>query len=300
METSVYNSATKLKAILDANGLHMQKKFGQNFLIDENVRRKLVDILNLDFKKTVWEIGPGLGSMTSLLLQTGAEVVAFEIDRGFIKILHEIFDSYKNFKLVEGDVLKTWKEELLTKKPNVFFGNLPYNIAATLILDTIEKGVIFDECLITVQKEVADRFCASVGKDYSVASVLVQAFYETANIQTIGASCFFPPPNVLSKAILLTKTEKYAKQITGREKLFFSLVKGLFASRRKTLKNNFQAWFKKNLKEQIIASELSDFIDKILSSEMQRRRAETLTVQDFVDISGMLAESFKARDLHCF
>lgn len=293
METSIYNSPAKLKAILDAHGLHMQKKFGQNFLIDENIRNKLVDILNLDSKKTVWEIGPGLGSMTSLLLQTGAEVVAFEIDRGFIKILYEIFNNYKNFKLVEGDVLKTWQREVLIKKPDVFFGNLPYNIAATLILDTIEKGVIFDDCLVTVQKEVADRFCASVGGDYSVASVLVQAFYETTSIQTIGASCFFPQPNVLSKAIRLTKTEKYTSQIAGREKLFFSLVKGLFAARRKTLKNNLQVWLKKNLKEKSYTIDVPELIDKILSLEMQRRRAETLAVQDFVDISKKVAKSFQ-------
>ncbi|MEL3908756.1 MAG: 16S rRNA (adenine(1518)-N(6)/adenine(1519)-N(6))-dimethyltransferase RsmA [Treponemataceae bacterium] len=293
METSIYNSSAKLKAILDAHGLHMQKKFGQNFLIDENIRNKLVDILNLDSKKTVWEIGPGLGSMTSLLLQTGAEVVAFEIDRGFIKILYEIFNNYKNFKLVEGDVLKTWQREVLIKKPDVFFGNLPYNIAATLILDTIEKGVIFDDCLVTVQKEVADRFCASVGGDYSATSVLVQAFYETTSIQTIGASCFFPQPNVLSKAIRLTKTEKYTSQIAGREKLFFSLVKGLFAARRKTLKNNLQVWLKKNLKEKSYTIDVPELIDKILSLEMQRRRAETLAVQDFVDISKKVAKSFQ-------
>lgn len=288
MEPSIYNSPAKLKEILNANGLHMQKKFGQNFLINETIRTHLVSRLQLTPQSTVWEVGPGLGSMTDLLLKTGAEVVAFEIDKGFIKILHSYFDHYENFTLVEGDVLRTWKKQLAVKKPDCFFGNLPYNIAATLILDTIENGVVFSEMLITVQKEVADRFCAKVGEDYSAASVLVQAFYDTASVQTIAPSCFFPQPNVVSKAISLKKTTQYTEQLAGNEKLFFSLVKGLFASRRKTLKNNFHAWLKIN-------GYPSEYLDAVFTPELQARRAETLTVQDFVDAANRLAKAVKDR-----
>ena len=284
METSIYNSPARLREILNANGLHMQKKFGQNFLIDENIRKKLVASLNATSESTIWEVGPGLGSMTDLLLKTGADVVAFEIDKGFIKILHNNFSGLENFTLVEGDVLRTWKKQLAVKKPDYFFGNLPYNIAATLILDTIENGVIFDECLVTVQKEVADRFCAKVGDDYSAASVLVQAFYETESIQTIGASCFFPQPNVVSKAISLKKTSFYTTQFSGSEKLFFSLVKGLFATRRKTLKNNLQTWLKVN-------EHPVELLDEVLSPELQTKRAETLTVQDFADLTNAIKKA---------
>lgn len=276
-EPSIYNSPATLKKILDGNGLSMQKKFGQNFLIDEGIRKKLVALLELRKGKTVWEIGPGLGSMTSLLVKTGAEITAFEIDKGFIKLLHVIFDDAENFHLIEGDVLKNWFKESQKQRPDVFFGNLPYNIAATLILSTIEKEVFFDKMLVTVQKEVAERFYAIPGPDYSATSVLVQAFYDVRNVMTIGSSSFWPAPKVVSKAILLVPTDKYKKQITGCEKLFFNIVKALFAARRKNLRNNFQNY----LKSKMLDGELLD----LLPEEWKSRRAETLTVQDFVDLT---------------
>lgn len=281
MQNPLYNSPAMLKDFLLKNNLAMQKKFGQNFLIDENIRRKLVSLLELDKTKTIWEIGAGLGSMTELLLQSGSNVIAFEIDKGFIKFLSENFSNKKNFKLVTGDVLKTWKVQAKEQLPDYFFGNLPYNIAATLILDTIEIGSIFRKCLITVQSEVADRLSAKVGENYSVASVLVQAFYTVKTVQTIGNSAFWPMPKITSKAVLLERTETYSNQIKNNEKLFFSLVKGLFSSRRKTLKNNLVKWLK-------VQNMDLNIIDKILSADMQMRRAETLALQDFIDLTNSI------------
>lgn len=286
MQNPLYNSPTLLKQVLSEHNLSMQKKFGQNFLIDENIRRKLCAQLDLDRTKSIWEIGPGLGSMTELLLQTDAELTAFEIDRGFIKFLHEAFDGKKNFTLIEGDVLKTWRMQGEKKVPDYFFGNLPYNIAATLILDTIEAGVIFPEMLITVQKEVAERFAAHCGSDYSIASVLVQAYYRVETVQTIAPSAFWPAPNVASKAISLKRGDTYSTQIAGREKLFFSLVKGLFFARRKTLKNNFQKWLQVNQFD-------PQLLERVLPPEWQTKRAETLTVQDFVDLLNRLPSAEK-------
>lgn len=288
MQDRFYNSSSDIKKFLEHRNLGMQKKFGQNFLIDKNIREQLVDALNLDTKKTVWEIGPGLGCMTDLLLKTGANVIAFEIDRGFIEFLIENFEEHKNFYLIEGDVLKTWKLEAEKKIPDCFFGNLPYNIASTLILDTIEAGVFFPKCLVTVQKEVAKRFSAKSGKYYSAVSVLVQAFYKIENIRDIGASSFWPAPNVVSTVIALHRKLKYHSLLDKRE-LFFSLVKGLFFARRKTLKNNFQNWLKKHGLPEFL-------VDKILSPKIQTLRAENLTVQDFVNLTELVVnklEKFK-------
>lgn len=281
MQNPLYNSPSLLKKVLQDNSLSMQKKFGQNFLIDENIRRKLISLLALGKTKSIWEIGPGLGSMTELILETSAELTAFEIDRGFIKFLHDAFDDKVNFTLIEGDVLKNWKLEARKKIPDYFFGNLPYNIAASLILDTIEAGVFFPKMLITVQKEVAERFAAKPGADYSAASVLVQTFYTVKNVQNIGASAFWPAPKVSSRAILLERSDIYSKQILGYEKLFFSLVKGLFFARRKTVKNNFEKWLKANKRDERL-------VTSILPEHWQKMRAETFTVQDFIDLSKKL------------
>jgi 16S rRNA (adenine1518-N6/adenine1519-N6)-dimethyltransferase len=143
-----YNSPAELKTILDANGFSMQKKFGQNFLINQKAREKLIESLEVQPDTTVWEIGPGLGAMTSGLLEKGADVTVFEIDRGFVNLISQFFEPYtkqNKFRIVEGDVLKTWYNQTQkgTVLPMRFFGNLPYNIAATLVADTIEKGIRF-------------------------------------------------------------------------------------------------------------------------------------------------------------
>ena len=142
-----YNSPAELKTFMESNGMAMQKKFGQNFLVNEQARVKLIDSLDIDENSTVWEVGPGLGSMTSEILKRGATLTVFEIDRGFINFLHGFFADYEEkgkFRIVDGDVLKNWKKEYEENGlPDRFFGNLPYNIAATLIADTIEKDVRF-------------------------------------------------------------------------------------------------------------------------------------------------------------
>ena len=178
-----YNSPAELKQVLDINGFSMQKKFGQNFLINSEARKKLIDTLQVDENTSVWEVGPGLGAMTSEILERNAELTVFEIDRGFASLISNYFEDFAKkdkFFLVEGDVLKTWKNHLeKTKIPDRFFGNLPYNIAATIIADTIENNVRFERCVFTVQKEVAQRMTAKPGQsDYSSFSVLCQWAYD--------------------------------------------------------------------------------------------------------------------------
>ena len=208
-----YNSAKNLKEILDQNGFSMQKKFGQNFLINPDARKKLIDCLDINENTKVWEIGPGLGAMTSEILERGADLTVFEIDRGFISLISEFFKPYaeKNkFRIIEGDVLKNWKKELERGKPDRLFGNLPYNIAATIIADTIENNIRFDKCLFTVQKEVAQRMCAKAGsEDYSSFSVLCNWAYDIKPVLDLNGNNFWPKPNVDSRAVMMTPKENF-------------------------------------------------------------------------------------------
>ncbi len=282
MQKTLYNSPKQLKEFLTDNDLGMQKKFGQNFLIDENIRKLLINsidenINNLASKK-IWEIGPGLGAMTSMLLQTGAEITAFEIDRGFIKALTSFFSQNNNFKLIEGDVLKTWQQEIKKSgKPDVFFGNLPYNIASILIADTIEKGVIFNTAVFTVQKEVALRMSATCGTNYSSFSVLCQTFYDVKPIRNIPPQAFWPRPNVDSQAVLMKA--KPDVQTLPDKQIFFSLLRGLFSSRRKTIKNNLTKWLKTNSLNLDATSILAQ------ANYAENLRAENLTDTDFLHLA---------------
>jgi len=231
MTTLNYNSASALRSFLEREGLGMRKKFGQNFLINPAVRTALVEELGADKNDDVWEIGPGLGAMTALLLEKGLTVKAFEIDAGFIRILKDIFADEKGFYLVEGDVMKTWK----TQKPaSKLLGNLPYNVAAALLADLIEEGRVFSRMVVTVQKETALRMAASAGSpDYSSFSVLCSSVYKVKPLMVIRPSSFYPQPNVDSMGVLLEnkKSDPYPS-------VYYPLVRALFAARRKTIKNN--------------------------------------------------------------
>lgn len=236
-----YNSPVELKNFMESNGMAMQKKFGQNFLVNEDARKKLVDALDVNENSTVWEVGPGLGSMTSMLLERGVNLTVFEIDHGFARLLPQFFEDYAEkgkFTLVEGDVLKTWtKYAEKNAHADRFFGNLPYNVAATIIADTINHGVRFDKAVFTVQKEVGLRMCAKCGsEDYSSFSVLCQWAYNVKSILDLAGGNFWPKPNVTSRAVLMTKRRDFPR--CKNPEFFMKMLRQLFLQRRKTIKNN--------------------------------------------------------------
>ncbi|PKL03960.1 MAG: hypothetical protein CVV53_09020, partial [Spirochaetae bacterium HGW-Spirochaetae-9] len=163
----------------------MSKRFGQNFLVDPNAREKLYAALGTTAPVHVWEIGPGIGAMTALLLQRGHSVTAFEIDHGFARILRDLFGDNPRFTLVEGDFLKTWKDA--GTNPDIVFGNLPYNVALTIIGDLLESGQVPQRMIFTVQKEAAQRIVAVPGtKDYSAFSVLCSSVCRAKILYDIG------------------------------------------------------------------------------------------------------------------
>jgi len=271
-----YNSASALRAFLDDEKLGMQKKFGQNFLINPQVRNDLVQALDVSSGGEVWEIGPGLGAMTVLLLEKGVKVKVFEIDKGFIRSLKNIFAENKNFSIIEGDVMKTWESQLPASA--YLFGNLPYNIAAALLADFIEKGAFFSRIVVTVQKEVALRMAARAGSpDYSSFSVLCSSIYKVKPITTIRRESFYPQPNVDSMGVLMEKKENYEYPA-----VFYPLVRALFASRRKTIKNNLIAFLSSRFNRQA-----KDICDDILSKNALKgsERAEKLELDGFLSLA---------------
>ena len=280
-----YNSPAELKNILDSNGFSMQKKFGQNFLINQNARERLIDALQVEPGTTVWEVGPGLGAMTSGILEKGADLTVFEIDRGFAKLISGFFDEYQkkgSFKLVEGDVLKTWYNQ--TQKgsviPQRFFGNLPYNIAATIIADTIEKGIRFERCVFTVQKEVAVRMAAKPGtEDYSSLSVLCNWAYDVKSLMDLAGASFWPRPNVDSRAVVFTKKADFPH--CDNPSLFIKMQRALFSSRRKTVRNNLQGYLSNSEKTMECLNKAG--IDPML-------RAEVLTIEQMLKLSDVVNE----------
>lgn len=277
-----YNSPAALKTFMEENGMAMQKKFGQNFLTNEKARVKIIDELDINENSTVWEVGPGLGSMTSEILKRGADLTVFEIDRGFISFLHKFFAEYEakgKFRIIEGDVLKNWKKVHEEKgTPDRFFGNLPYNIAATLIADTIENNVRFEKAVFTVQKEVALRAAAKPGSDdYSSFSILCQWAYDIKPVMDLNGNNFWPKPNVDSRAFEMNIKSDFP--CCKNPMLFMKVQRALFSSRRKNIRNNLTGYLSNGeLAEKALAQAGLD----------PKLRAETLPASSILLLSDIL------------
>ena len=279
-----YNSASELRSFLDREKLGMQKKFGQNFLINPQARKTLVEALGVNDGEEVWEIGPGLGAMTALLLEKGYKVKAFEIDLGFIRILKDQFSGNEKFQLIEGDALKTWPSH---KAAPFLLGNLPYNIAAALLADFIEEGRTFSRMAVTVQKEVALRMSASPGSpDYSSFSVLCASVYNVKTLMKISPSSFFPQPNVDSMGVLLERRKDLNVEYPP---ILYPLVRSLFESRRKTIKNNLLNFLSSRFNKinTNTPSSLKEICDAVFreNSLNGTERAENLEFETFLSLA---------------
>jgi len=307
-KTLNYNSAVELRSFLEQENLGMLKKYGQNFLINPAVRRSLADALGAEAGDEVWEIGPGLGAMTSLLLEKELTVKAFEIDAGFSRVLKQLFAGQKNFNLVEGDVMKTWhlrQENNSLTEASFLLGNLPYNIAAALLADLIEKGRLFKRMVVTVQKEVALRMAAAAGSaDYSSFSVLCASVYKVKPLMVIRPASFYPKPNVDSMGVML-EFKNSAADDTGNSPpqfasdaaiavrnipaVFYPMVRSLFASRRKTIKNNLTGFAASRFGKSLGCGGTSaeKICEKILTENglTGRERAEELSPDVFMSLA---------------
>lgn len=304
-----YNSPSQLKELLGTLGFSMQKKFGQNFLINGQIRSQLISMLNLEAEKndgkgdfpaktpageprsgqtvkpcTVWEIGAGLGAMTQMLLNSGVFLTAFEIDKGFASLLESFFGARRNFKLIQGDVQKTWRKEITESgMPDIIFGNIPYNISLEFIAAIVESPFVFKTMLFTVQKEAALRVTAERGnKNYTALSVLCARAYGCKIVKIIPPSAFWPRPHVESAALLFTPKNDLTEYKSSA--IFTKLVKALFSSRRKTIKNNLNEWLKTRGLGRCTETVLQEAkLDGNL-------RAETLSLYDFLLLSDIVSD----------
>jgi len=258
-----YDSPASIQAFLEQNGLAVSKRLGQNFLIDRSVRSRIVKALEVEEGMQVWEIGPGIGAMTILLLEEKVRLTAFEIDYGFVRVLKGLFSEYENFCIVKGDVLKT----LCSQKnlPARIFGNLPYNSAFAIISDILEMEILPQHMVFTLQKEAAHRMVAGPGtKDYSSLSVLCTSVYDVRILFDIGSSAFWPRPRVTSSVVQLIPKKKSMSALERKD--FSDFVRAAFSSRRKTLRNTLRFWIQQRspfLDEAKIDTQLQGILDEL-------------------------------------
>lgn len=234
---------TNTIAVLNRYGFDFKKKFGQNFLIDENVVSKIVREAGVTKDDFVLEIGPGIGTMTQILCENAREVVAVEIDNKLIPILTEdTLSYYDNVTVINEDILKFDIKKLVDERNNgrpiKVVANLPYYITTPIIMGLFESHVPLESITIMVQKEVADRMQVGPGtKDYGALSLAVQYYAKPKIILNVPASCFMPRPNVDSAVIQLTRYEQPPVDVKN-EHLMFKIIRASFNQRRKTMMNS--------------------------------------------------------------
>ncbi len=272
-----YESPHEMKGILQKFGIALKKRWGQNFLINRGAREKIIRLIEPKKTDTIWEIGPGLGALTVLLLGEVKNLIAFEIDRGLVRWLETEFASLSGFTLCQGDVLKTWMHMYQEHgMPHTVCGNLPYNSASAIILSFITNDFFPRHMVFTVQRELAHRMTARPGsKNYSGFSVLCQSMFRIESKGELKPGSFFPQPDVLSTIIMLTPEKRINSQ--EEKDMLFKLVRAGFSSRRKTLKNNIKHShdFSAAQKQRILDSLQSEYnIDTL--------RAEELSVESFI------------------
>ena len=221
-----------------------QKRFGQNFLIDEHVLEKIIESSGITKDDFILEIGPGIGTMTQYLAEAAREVAAVEIDSSLIPILKDTLKDWDNVSVINNDILKTDIKKIADEKnggkPVKVVANLPYYITTPIIMGLFEKNVPVDSITVMVQKEVADRMQVGPGtKDYGALSLAVQYYAKPEIVANVSPNCFMPRPKVGSAVIRLTRHEVMPVE-TKDEKLMFSIIRASFNQRRKTLANGLK------------------------------------------------------------
>ena len=266
----------------------VQKKFGQNFLIDTHVLDKIISAAEITKDDLVVEIGPGIGTMTQYLACAAREVVAIEIDKMLIPILQDTLSAYDNVTIINEDVLKVDLNKLAEEKnggrPVKVVANLPYYITTPIIMGLFENHVPIHSITIMVQKEVADSMrMGPVTKDYGALSLAVQYYAEPYLVANVPQNCFMPRPKIGSAVIKLTVHEK--PPVTVRdEKLMFRLIRASFNQRRKTLANGLN-----NSPELHYSKEqIAEAIEKLGTSPSVR--GEALTLEQFARLADILLE----------
>ncbi|WP_289088083.1 16S rRNA (adenine(1518)-N(6)/adenine(1519)-N(6))-dimethyltransferase RsmA [uncultured Veillonella sp.] len=257
-------------------GIHMSKKLGQNFLIRRSVVDEIVVAAELTAGEPVLEIGPGIGTLTQGLAQSGAAVTAVELDRRLLEVLDTTLAQYDNVRIIHGDVLKVNIPEIMNHKPFKVVANLPYYITTPIIMSLLEMKLPIERLVVMVQREVAERMVAQPGtKAYGALSVAVQYYTEPSIVMDVPPRAFMPAPEVTSAVICCRLREKPPVEVAD-EKLFFRVVKAAFAQRRKTFSNTMKTT---GLDKETIASVLAK------ANIDGARRGETFSLQELADVA---------------
>lgn len=284
MEKPVIASPQVTQHILNRFKLRADKKLGQNFLIDEQVVRQIVAAAELSEADTVLEVGPGIGTLTQGLAESKAQVVAVELDTRLLPVLATTLEGYDNVRVVHGDILKVDIMEEVGVPNFKVCANLPYYITTPIIFALLEKRLPMERLVAMVQKEVAERMAAQPGgKDYGALSVAIQYYTEPEIAFIVPPTSFIPAPAVDSAVIVCKRREKPPVEVCD-EALFFRVVKAAFSLRRKMLSNSLKNM---GIKSEQVAKWLE------LAGVDGKRRAETLSLEDFAKLTNSFNEAVK-------
>lgn len=282
MDKPIIASPQVTNHILHRFKLRADKKLGQNFLIDENIVRNIVAAAELSDKDTVLEVGPGIGTLTQGLAESGASVVAVELDKRLLPVLDTTLEGYDNVRIVNGDILQVDIMQTVGVDEFKVCANLPYYITTPIIFALLEKRLPMERLVAMVQKEVAERMSAKPGgKDYGALSVAIQYYTEPEIAFIVPPSSFIPAPSVDSAVIVCKRREKPPVEVCD-EALFFRVVKAAFSLRRKMLNNSLKNM---GIKGEQVAKWLE------LAGVDGKRRAETLSLEDFAALTNTFAAS---------
>lgn len=286
MSKKYLSNPTNTLAVINKYGFAFQKKFGQNFLIDENIVAKIVREAGVTKDDFVLEIGPGIGTMTQLLCENAREVAAVEIDKKLIPILEDTLSEYDNVTVINEDILKVDIAALAADRnggrPIKVVANLPYYITTPIIMGLFESHAPVDSITVMVQREVADRMQTGPGsKDYGALSLAVQYYARPEIVVNVPPECFLPRPSVGSAVIRLVKHTVNPVAVRN-EALMFKLIRASFNQRRKTLANGLNNSSELNLSKQVITQSIEEL------GKGAAVRGETLTLAEFARLSDII------------
>ncbi len=274
---------------MSRHGVNFQKKFGQNFLINQSVPERIAEaaVENLESPCGILEIGPGIGTLTRELAERCDKVVALEIDSALIPILDETLADYPHASVINRDVLKTDLAELIEREFTLqglnvaVAANLPYYITTPIIMKLVESKLPLASITVMIQKEVAARLVAPAGdSEYGAITASLAYYGEVERLFNVPAGCFLPAPKVDSTVIRINLHKKPPVSVKS-EVILFRTIRGGFAQRRKTLANSLGSEFPELTREQ--------FVSAIVESGLEPNiRGERLTLEDFARLSNAI------------
>ena len=276
MDKPIIASPKVTNHILHRFKLRADKKLGQNFLIDENIVRNIVAAAELSPSDTVLEVGPGIGTLTQGLAESGASVVAVELDKRLLPVLDTTLEGYDNVRIVNGDILQVDIMQTVGVEEFKVCANLPYYITTPIIMKLLEQKLPIEKIVVMVQKEVAERMVAVPGhKIYGALSVSVQYYTQPEMLFEISPKSFMPAPEVTSAVVAMDVRKQPPVQVK-EEKRFFTVVKTAFSQRRKTFANTLKS-------AGLTKEQIADILTR--SQIDGTRRGETMSLEEFARVA---------------